>query len=219
VNVTYRPIGTDWPGKRRTGRERKGYTFKASWSSTLSLLDRELRALEATEVIFQVDLRESDIRLDGMPRADAKVNDAAVIVSFQSKYGPLRYYCDFASQWQHNVRAISLGLEHLRLVDRYGITTRGEQYAGWRALGTGSGEASGVVYQFSGPDEAARFILGKALGADPNDQQVRTVIELSEYRDEIWRRAAKRCHPDTGGNRADWDTLSEARRILETAAA
>lgn len=36
--------------------------------------------------------------------------------------------------WQINLRAIALGLEALRKLDRYGITSRGEQYTGWRAI-------------------------------------------------------------------------------------
>jgi len=43
----------------------------------------------------------------------------------------LRNVCD--EDWRHNVRSIALGLEALRAVDRYGISRRGEQYAGFRA--------------------------------------------------------------------------------------
>lgn len=44
---------------------------------------------------------------------------------------------DAFPHWQDNVRAIALGLEALRKVDRYGIGKRGEQYVGWRALPAG----------------------------------------------------------------------------------
>jgi hypothetical protein len=65
--------------------------------------------------------------------------------------------------WQHNVRAIALGLEALRKVDRYGITRRGEQYAGWKALPAGIGigathmtseVATKVIIEESGPRTA-----------------------------------------------------------------
>lgn len=36
-----------------------------------------------------------------------------------------------------NLRAITLGLEKLRRLDEYGITARGQQYAGFRELGSG----------------------------------------------------------------------------------
>ncbi len=45
----------------------------------------------------------------------------------------LVYATDACEFWQHNVRSIALGLEALRAVDRYGISRRGEQYAGFRA--------------------------------------------------------------------------------------
>lgn len=53
----------------------------------------------------------------------------------------LVYATDACEFWQHNVRSIALGLEALRAVDRYGISRRGEQYAGFRAALT-SGSAS-----------------------------------------------------------------------------
>lgn len=46
---------------------------------------------------------------------------------------------DACELWQHNVRSIALGLEALRAVDRYGITRRGQQYAGFRAALTTGG--------------------------------------------------------------------------------
>lgn len=52
----------------------------------------------------------------------------------------LVYATDTCVLWQHNVRSIALGLEALRAVDRYGITKRGEQYAGFTgALPAGRG--------------------------------------------------------------------------------
>lgn len=45
----------------------------------------------------------------------------------------LVYATDACVLWRHNVRSIALGLEALRAVDRFGISRRGEQYAGFRA--------------------------------------------------------------------------------------
>ena len=41
----------------------------------------------------------------------------------------------------HNLRSIALGLKALRAVDRYGVSRRGEQYAGFRAALTAGGNA------------------------------------------------------------------------------
>jgi hypothetical protein len=58
------------------------------------------------------------------------------------KFERQSYRRDPMESWQHNVYAIAKSLEALRLVDRYGVTRRGEQYTGWKALPAGSGEVS-----------------------------------------------------------------------------
>lgn len=132
VKVTFRPL-TLWPGKSTANRRRS--PFDSPWSSTTDLLDRELHHLGARDVVLQLALSEYDIRNDGMPRANArKPSHPGVVLAFSSRYGPLQYATDTFDDWQANVRAIALALEALRKVDRYGITKRGEQYAGWKAL-------------------------------------------------------------------------------------
>jgi hypothetical protein len=234
MNATYRPIGADWPGKRTLWAARRDSRFqrhgkhvegvgwtpgsKVPWNETLLLLDRELRELGAKAVVFQIDLKESDIRLDGLPRADARPSDPAVIVSFDSKHGPLRYFCDQFTDWHDNVRAIALGLEALRKVERFGITRKGEQYSGWRALPPASGNVEGVQHAFANPREAAAYMLQKA-GVDLNvsDGKLPEIVVVDKvYRDDVFKRAALKVHPDQGGSRPDWDSLVEARRILET---
>ena len=58
------------------------------------MLDRELSKLGAHSVVIELALDEGDIRLDGLPRADARPRHPGVIVSFDSKHGPLRYGTD-----------------------------------------------------------------------------------------------------------------------------
>lgn len=218
LDITYRPVGPDWLVPRTRDRQRS--RFDTRWSVTLTLLERELKHLGARSVIFQIDVKESQLRLDGQPKASATPDDPGVIISFNSSYGPLRYSCDRFTYWQDNVRAIALGLEALRTVDRYGITQKGEQYTGFRALGQGSGAAEGVIFQLSGPAEAARFLLkisseGEMTPAMEN--LVKLVTADAAYREGLFKKAAKKVHPDVGGSRADWDTLVEARRILDAA--
>jgi len=119
MEVRFRPIST-WPVAATARRKRA--RFRAGYSDTLQLLDRELRFLRA----HRLALAEDDIRLDGMPRSQAKPSHPGVVLSFDSAYGPLSYPCDTFAQWEDNLRAIALGLEHLRAVDRFGVTKRGE---------------------------------------------------------------------------------------------
>lgn len=139
MNVRFRPIN-HWPPDFSRAKQSSD-PFRASWSDTLGILQWELGWLGSNEVVIEAGFRERDIRLDGWPRSDARQPDfPGVIISFESKHGPLRYGTDAFPRWQSNLRAIALGLEALRKVDRYGIGRRGEQYQGWKQLP--SGEAS-----------------------------------------------------------------------------
>jgi len=116
--------------------------FTAKLTDTLELLGRELDMLYAEKIVLQLGYRDGDLRLDGMPRANAKMLHDAVAIAFESKWGPLRYetnefvgrYYNGQEGWSTNLRAIALAMEALRKVDRYGVSKRGEQYTGWRAI-------------------------------------------------------------------------------------
>jgi hypothetical protein len=111
--------------------------FRAGSNDTLWKLEYELDKLGAVEVVIELALTESEIRIDGWPRAGARPSHPGVVVSFDSRHGPLRYGTDAFPDWQANVRGIALGLEALRKIDRYGISHRGEQYTGWKQLSAG----------------------------------------------------------------------------------
>lgn len=170
--------------------------FSASWSSTVELLARELRHLDAKQTVLELALRDRDIRVDGMPRADARLEHEAVRLSFASKWGPLRYETgeyDGVSYrripgWQCNVRAIALSMEALRAVDRYGVSKRGEQYRGWRALPMRAGDDSLIT-----PLHAQEF--------------------LKRWDGDI-RRAIKETHPDRGGDEATFRQVMRARELV-----
>lgn len=134
--VTFRPLSM--PLDPPTWDGWKSSPFSASWSATVDLLTRELRHLEPESTILEVDLRESDLRIDGLPRANAKAASPGVILTLLkvpvADGRDLRYPCSTFRSWEDNVRGIALSLEALRKVDRYGVTKRGEQYQGWKEL-------------------------------------------------------------------------------------
>lgn len=207
TDVQFRPLGS-WPYPDTSPR-RGRRTFKAGWQSTLDLLERELEQLGAFRVVIQADFRERDLRLDGMPRADARVpHHPGVILSFESDHGPLRYATDAHMAWQHNVRAIALGLEALRAVDRYGITQSGEQYTGWKQLTAGSGITT---------EEAARELIGDLsnLALGPSWWKEPSLVRRA------YRASLKYAHPDGGGTTELFAAVQDAGRVLgvkETAA-
>lgn len=210
---TLRPISDRTPF---TGQHTDSPFRGSSWSDTRILLGRELEMLRAQNVVLEVDVRESDLRLDGEIRANARASTPAVRLAFESKQGALTFATDkfvrpyyagskfMQSDWQHNVRAIALGLEALRKVDRYGITRRGEQYAGWKAIGAGTAMPASHMTTV-----AAGAVIAKASGIE----------EWEGFdRQSIIRRAKANAHPDrNNGDRALWDRVEQAVRVLERA--
>jgi hypothetical protein len=188
--------------------------FKASWADTLKQLRYEIDRIDGEPpIVFQIDVQESDIRRDGMLRVNAKVGHPGVVVTFQSKFGPLRYATDAYERqgygklqsWQANIRAIVLALESLRAVDRYGVTKRGEQYTGWRAITSGTG-------LFTTSAEAREWMRQVYL-AD-------TGREADQSDQDLYRLLAKRHHPDVteDPDREIWDRLEAAARFLNVGA-
>lgn len=200
--VTLRPLST-WPGKRTTAPVWS--SFKASWSSTLDVLDRELHQLNAKDVVLELGYREQDLRLDGLPRANARMVEQGVILDLgKSKHGPLRYPCDRFTDWQDNVRAIALALESLRRVDRYGVTSHGEQYAGWKAIGSGPATAMpGPADPTTAASDLRLFLR------DPGVQGYESLDPSG-----LVRIARRHAHPDTGGSSADFHRVQAAAAAL-----
>ena len=115
--------------------------------------------------MLQVDISERYIRTDGLPYANARYGtNPGVIVSFDSRHGPLRYATDAFTEWQDNLRAIALSLEALRAVDRYGVTRRGEQYTGWRAIAAPAPE-------FATADHAEAWMRGVRPHPVPDERR------------------------------------------------
>ena len=200
-NLTLRPI-SGWPWAETRHRARS--PFSAAWMDTMKLLDRELSLLHARQLVLEADFQEDDLRVtDGWPKASANQASPRVILNFQSKHGPLRYPCDRFTDWQANVRAIALGLEALRRVDRYGITARGEQYTGWKALPASAGPtlttelAADVIAGYSGD------VRGHLM-ASP--ERCKSAI----------RDALRASHPDHGGGADHFDLVQKARAVLAT---
>lgn len=148
MRATFRPLPA-WPYREQPARPA---TYKASYARTLQDLEYEIERLDGRELIIGLVADDSQIR------SDAKVHHPGVEVSFEVPGGRrLTFHTDvhkgYASSWQDNLRAIALGLEALRAVSRYGITTGiGEQYAGFAQIGAG------------GPDPARGQALVAAAG-------------------------------------------------------
>ena len=184
--------------------------YRASMQTTMKDLQRELEHLGARSIVFEIDCPEGDIRLDGWgPRADARVSSPTVIVSFNSRFGPLRYVSTNFDTWQANLRAIAVGLHRLRLIDDSGISRRGEQYTGWKQLPSGDGFATAY--------EAAVYLAAAAgYGEHQQDGVAQQMATNRNLFLEVYRMAARNAHPDVGGTQAAMSRVNRAReRFLE----
>lgn len=216
-NLDVRPL-TTWPGELTPWSQRTRSNFSATLSQTLRTLTTELNQLGCQHPVLEVAIPADQFRIDGRPRANARETHPGIVLSLpKTKVGALRYATDTFDRWQDNLRAIALGLEALRKVDRYGITRRGEQYAGFRALPPGGPIALATGMDV---DEAAAVLVA---GDDNLDNEVdhtgrgwaHTVKVNAEFRNIVYRRAAKKHHPDVGGERATWDRIDLAKRVLD----
>jgi hypothetical protein len=187
TDITFRPID-EWPGE--LSRHRRRSQFSSPWGRTIKLLEIELSHLHARQVVFQIAVDERDLRIDGKPRAQARAAHPGVILAFESKFGSLKYAVDTFDRWEDNVRAIALAMEALRKVDRYGVTKRGEQYTGWRALPVSTDAADSILTR-----EQARQYIADRYGGD-------------------LRRALMDTHPDRGGDVDEFRKVIRAKELL-----
>ena len=193
-----------WPGQMT--KNRAWSPFKAAYNETLELLDYELAQLSAKNIVMQLAYDEGDFRFDGRPRAGAKMSHPGVIITFNSKFGPLSYSTDQFTDWQANVRAIALALKALRAVDRYGVSKRGSQYLGYKRLEAGAPSTNG----FESVEAAADFIAGYCT--DLSAAQIRSNVEAYKLG---YRVAVQKVHPDKpGGDDEAFKKLQEAAAVL-----
>lgn len=209
-----------WNQPETKGRKRSPYSL--GYNRILDHLERELEHLQVKgDVVIQINVLENQLRRDGLPYADVRPRTPRVAIAFTCKYGPMVYRCDAFTEWTGNVRAIGLGLERLRLVEATGITSRGEQYTGFKRLGSGIEmpaaasvmtveEAARVVVEL-----AAEFTMNATGAKEAVESRARFMLANAETFNTDYRRAAKRHHYDAGGDPEKWKRLQAAAEILE----
>lgn len=234
MKYTVRPISdrTAFTGQHEASR------FTVQYRDVLELLERELHFLDAKDVVLEVDVEEQHIRLDGLLRSDARAKSPGVRLAFESNVGSLVYATDafvrggswvfvgtgsnrvrretMAHSWQHNLYAIAKSLEALRMVDRYGVTKRGEQYTGFKALPAGRAMPSSHMTRTAAAELLERLAIGEE--GESRDRVVARIESDSSYAREVWREARAFSHPDRrDGDRTLWDQVEQAAQVLGVA--
>lgn len=156
----------------------------------LSRLTGELRRLNASNVIISSNLR---VRNDGLPYASQakQLDDPGVAVYFKLRGQPRVLACDKWSSAAENLAAIAGHIEAIRAVDRYGVGTLEQAFAGYTAIPAKTG----------GADWRAE------LGFDKWQFQKITLDDV----ETMYRSLARQRHPDSGGSHEAMARLNEAR--------
>lgn len=178
--------------------------IRTTYVKAFAHLHYELRRIGATEVVIEHGYRPEQMRLDGKPYADAKPEHRQARLSFKVKGMPLRFFQGGSDEFALNIYLISLTLERLRAVKRYGCTEDDQQYRGFAALPPGR---SIVAAEWPSADEAMRWLCrtagvveGGALG----------------LLDQVYPQAATRAHPDRGGSNELMAKVNRARDFIRS---
>lgn len=182
--------------------------WDATYARTLNDLDRELGHLGGSDPFLQLMLEPKDLRLDGQVRSGATPDHPGVILTFDTKtLGSMTYSTDRFAHWHYNLRAITLTLDRLRAVERYGAVHASQQYAGFRELGSGIPLGERVVETMSAA-EAALVLTDGVWQGERTPEAVKPMVEF------LFREQAKRVHPDNGGDADSFRRLVMARNLL-----
>lgn len=180
-----------WPaGWRRTDRVRRRRAAFRSRGRSLTMADAigrlqgEIDRLGATGAILSTNV---ELRLDGLPRSGqpAPVDPGAALY-FLLKKQPRCLACDTWDRVEDNVAAIAQHIDALRRIDRYGVGTMEQAFAGYKAL---AAEASPwwTVLEFE--DRPTSFVV------------------VEQRHTEL----SKRHHPDVGGDTHVMAKINAAR--------
>jgi DnaJ-like protein len=150
-------------------------------------LDAEIERLGGTEAVLSTNLR---LRLDGVPRSDqGEPFDPGAAVYFRLKGKPRCLACDKWDRVADNIAALAQHIDALRRIERYGVGTMEQAFAGYAQL------------QASPSD----WWIVLEVTSDATTAQI----------DDAFRRLAKLAHPDAGGSHEQMARLNAARDIAK----
>lgn len=181
---------TGWPRARypsrasfgTSGRSTNGTKQNLTVAEARERLSEQLEKLSARYVTLSTNL---ELRLDGQPRSgQPDPLDKGVAVYFQIKGKPTTLACDKWDRVADNIAAIAKHIEAIRGMDRWGVGTAEQAFAGYQALP----EPEQWWQILEVPENATRAQIAVA-----------------------YRAKARDVHPDTGGNDAAMARVNAAR--------
>ena len=180
--ATGRAVTTDLGnGERRTDRVARPLTV----ADAINRLSTELERLGATQEILSTNV---PVRLDGLPRSgQAEPQDVGAAIYFRLKGKPRCLACDRWDRVADNLAAIAQHIDALRRIDRYGVGTLDQAFAGYAAL----------------PPTAEEWWLILDVPRTASREQI-----LSAH-----RQLAGQHHPDRGGDPTMMARVNRARDV------
>lgn len=152
-------------------------------------LEQELDRLGADDAKLSTSQK---LRIDGTPRSDlGEPSDVGAAVYFKLKGKDRCLACDRWTRVADNIAAIAQHIDALRRIERYGIGTIDQAFAGYAQL-----QAS-----------PADWWIVLEVSQDATTAQV----------DDAFRRLARTSHPDAGGSHDQMARLNAARDVAKAA--
>ncbi len=167
--------------------ETRTRTRKAPLSSAdaAARLENELERLGVTDAKLSTSQK---LRLDGTPRSDlSEPADVGAAVYFTLNGKPRCLACDRWTRVADNIAAIAQHIDALRRIERYGVGTMEQAFAGYAAL-PATGEDWPIVLGVAPTATAAEIVAAH-------------------------RRLAAEHHPDKGGRSEDMARINHARDL------
>lgn len=155
-------------------------------AEALARVQQQLDLLHATQPVVSTNV---ELRLDGFPRSgQPEPTDPGVVVFFVLKGKPTSLPCDRFRRVADNMAAIAAHIDATRRIERYGVGTAAQMYAGFQAI--------------RGPGPKP---WRETFGIRPDQKVTRDSI-LDRYRE-----LARVHHPDAGGSEAAMAELNAAK--------
>lgn len=176
-----------WEGQARADGTREKHSRKAELTpaDAARRLYAELDRLGATHAVLSTN---QEVRADGTPRSDRRdPMDVGVAVYFRLNDKPRCLACDRWLRVADNIAAIAQHVDALRRIDRYGVGTMEQAFAGYAAL----------------PATAQDWAI--VLGIPPSATHAEILA--------AHRRLALLHHPDKGGRSDDMARINTARDL------
>ncbi len=156
-------------------------------ADAIQRLSVELARLGASDEILSTNV---PVRLDGLPRSgQSEPADPGAAVYFKLKGKPRCLACDRWHRVADNIAAIAQHIDALRRIERYGVGTMEQAFAGYAQL------------QASPSD----WWIVLEVSPDATTAQI----------DDAYRKLARSAHPDAGGSHDQMARLNAARDVAK----